>query len=413
MNSKEQEEIFYSTADTTVQFSDGTTIKFNKRLLCSRSNSIILNQLLFGPINEEDTISLNDTDPDIFKLFIDCVMGFQDYTFENSVKIFPLAIKYEIENCINNCITSLTPRKINENLCDALNLAKYYKCQKLLDVIKNFLCHNYDSFKLLEYEEYSTLLTAESMVELVKCLEMDSYLWGALLRWALFFITTNNKTCTVVDLFQEIGIMKSINLNTFESSKLLSEFGDSEIGLYFYPNDDISRRLKEMKRSLPKKCKWVKIEEGQSIVEKFQIQRRLLSQKKLSLSIDRNKAVFYNIIFYNQPVSDHKNQEMMSCEITVSGNSNNNYEKSFNYDSFNQKFSPRGHSIVTSDKNETIRVTIKWTFNFNCRILFTSFRPISGPFDLFHIVPVSGFIGKFYFTSGIRCSHYHDPSESS
>lgn len=410
---KEQEETFYSTADTTLQFSDGTTIKFNKELLCSRSNSIILNQLLYGPINEDDVINITDSDSDTFKSFIDCIMGFQDYTFDNSLKILPLAIKYEIETCINNCVISLTPKKINENLCDALNLAKFYKCQKLLNALKNFLCNNYDSFKLLEYEEYSILLTAESMVELVKCLEMDSYLWAALQRWAHFFITTNNKTCTVVDLFQEIGIMRYINLNIFESTKLLSDFGDSDIGIHFYPNDEIEKRLKEMKRTMPKKCKWVKMEEGQSVIEKFQIQRRLLSQKKLSLVIERNNAVFYNVVFYNQPAADPKCQEMLNCEITISGNSNDKYEKSFNMDVFNQKFNQRTHSIITSDKNEVIRVTIKWTFNYNCRILFTSFRPKSGPFDLFHVIPVSGSIGKFYFTSGIKCSHYHDPTEGS
>lgn len=393
-------EIFYGpTANCAIQFENGNCLRFNKDILYGRNDKLytILNEQLNL---QNGMIKIDDVDPDTFKLFLDCILNFKEYSFDNAMKIFPVAWKYKIESCVNSCIEALTPANVNENLCDTLNLAKFYNCQKLLERIKNFLSDSYDSYKLLEYEEYSNLLSAESMIELIKCVELDSLLWSALLKWADFYILTNDRPGGVENLFEELGVMKLISWNVFESYTILARFLRSAIGLHFY-EDDLTRILKEKKRTMPKYSKWIKVEEGQSFTEKFTVKRRLLSTRKLNCSVNRNK-----VLFYNQPKIGVDNQRMLSCEITING-SDETHLNDFHIDSFKLKMDPaaRSHSLVVDDRNEILRITIKWTFFYNCRVLLTSFRPVVGYFDLFKIVPNHAFLENFYFTNSLRFNH--------
>lgn len=391
-------EVFYGpSANCAIQFENGNCLRFNKDVLygCNDRLYAVLNEHLQNGI-----IKIDDIDSSTFKLFLDCILNFQEYTFDNAIKIFPVAWKYKIENCINSCVEALAPSSVNENLCDTLNLAKYYNCQKLLDRIKKFLSDSYDSYKLLEYEEYSNLLTAESMVELIKCIDLDSLLWSSFLKWADFYILTNDRPGGVESLLEELGIMKLISWNVFESHTGLARFLRSNIGLHFY-EDDLVKILREKKRTMPKYSKWIKVEEGQSFTETFVVRRRLLSPRKLMFSMNRNK-----VLFYNQPKVEVENPRMMSCEIDINPG-NETHSNDFFIESFKLKMDPseRTHTLVVNDKNEVLRVTVKWTFYYNCRILLTSFKPVVGYFDLFKIVPVHPFLEHFYLTNSLRCTH--------
>ena len=98
------QEIFYKTAaDTSVFLSDGRTLKFNKAMFCASAKSRILYQIFFGSLKVDEP-KFEDIDCETFKLFLDVVMGFEPFNFNNCYKIFPVVHKYQIQHLIEKCI---------------------------------------------------------------------------------------------------------------------------------------------------------------------------------------------------------------------------------------------------------------------------------------------------------------------
>lgn len=254
-----KKELFYdSNSGCKFKFNDGKTIDFEKKFLCWFTESPVIYQMTFGPLGE-DIIEIKDFDHDTFKLFLDCALGFVDLTSENAVEIFPVACKYFAMNCIEKCIEVLKPQELSENVCHALNMSLFYDQPKLLSVIKEFLVtgktkgtddifrnrflnnNKKDLFihELIKNEKLLFLLSTDSLLEVIKLIDMDSCLFNAIISWCSNYLKDNNKPENIKSLIEKLGIMSHINIKLFESADLLFEFTKTDLGKIFFTTEQI------------------------------------------------------------------------------------------------------------------------------------------------------------------------------
>lgn len=381
------EEIFYhEAADTTVRLKDGKILKFNKAALCITSGNIILYELFLGKLREPDITDFIDIDHDTFKLFLDCIMGFQPYTFDNADQIFPVAWKYQIENVIDQCVEALTPSKMSERIAELLNLALFYRCEKLEYTITRFIDYCYSPYKLLEKEAYCHSLEPDSMKLILSTpnkMIIDSSVLMALKKWADNYMKNNTVLESVTSFLKKHDLLQFFKLEYFETTSAISEFCLSESGKNIFPVDEILAHLQNSNDLSHGKSKWEKIKKDCIITEEIicqTMQNSNYSNYNVRVNIERSKIVAYGHILTTGEGS---------CAINLIGQDSagnqlfeiNQEEFSFEYGSGDRPEDNRNHFISCNlrsniSNRQLTRCTLKitWTFLRTCRVLLMN-RP--------------------------------------
>lgn len=358
---KKRKELFYDLdANTTFNFGSDKIIKFSKGLLLLYLDSQPICEMLYGPL-KENVIDIKDFGYDEFKLFLDCVMGFERLTKKNAIIILPIAAKYLATNCLKKCAAALKPLKMDEEVCLLLNLALYHNCREVQNVVKDFILNNGFTYTLIENESLCNSLTIESLKEVLKWIEkIDSYTLNTILCWCNHYIEDSNSTDCVKDLLNELGIAEQIKPDIFESGLALQEFCKSEVGKDFFTVDEILEYFNYKIYSQLENHKWVKLLKGQEYREKC-------------YSVKVNKTDLY-IQFGEVLAYEFKNiDKLIECTITNETSTKRstrrgylNKEKNIFY--FNiEKWIVRDGSPLD--------LTVAWTFNCDCRILVSNHKP--------------------------------------
>jgi len=366
-------QLFYDdSADTEIRFADGKTLRFSKSHLFNFTESSVLYQLFIGDLRDEVTYII-DIDCDTFKLFVDCLVGLAPYTEENAMEIFPVAWKYQVDECLENIMKTLTPTEMNTNICYILNMTVFYQCDKLWTVIFDFLFPRLGYRVLFEKEEYSFLLTLESYKSLLQFITdgedfgepMDSYVLYSVLKWADNYIKTNysdDHQISIRQFLEENRLDYYMKNHVFETTDSVIRFCKSPLGKDYFTNEEIIDIFsnKDLKS---RSSQWIFVNQGETITEKFLVVFPFLCLHETEVRIDRNEVVFYDR-------REEDDEIMLICTVDI----NDGYK----VEEFNFSDDPCYDPIVVniSDHCKGCHVThvkwivsVKWTFNYHCRIL--------------------------------------------
>lgn len=376
-----KKEIFYERlADKIFTFSDGKTLKVNKTLLSIESS--IFEQLFSA---SEDLVSIDDFDLSTFKLFLDCLLGFQDFSVEDALLIFPIAWKYETQELIDKCLEILKPTVLNENVCLSLNIALFYKCDKLFHLVLKFLYERELIFKLLDEQLYCEYLEPESMLEILKLVELDSYMLINVINWGKHYLKKRKKLLTLKEFFTQEKIIDFVNFSCFETAASFLDFSKTKIGKEFFTDTDFRMYVEEYGYD-DRKIKWVKVKAGEILTEKFIIKSFGLSKKYVTkLKFHRNKLVFFDVV-------DLKDNVLASYEIVGKllechqEGDNVAFRRRFSFMS-NRKLCCCFKSFQTLDIVSDVEVEVKINFNYDCRICLSTPK---------NVLPVDTATEKFF-----------------
>lgn len=310
-------------------------------------------------IPEIRVVSL-DEDSDSFKLFLDCLMGFENCTRRNVYAILPIALKYEVMELVEKWIDMLKPEDFNEEVCLTLNLAIKYNCQGLLMELFEFLTEDGRINRIFDEAKYYHLLEPYSICKILDYVKVDSFVLETVFKWAEYYLRKNGKPVDFKNLFEECNIIDKIDLKCFETTSAIFNFNDSELARRYFTAEEI---LTYIRKNGLNECKseWVRVEAGVEIEENFKITNLVkLEGYKTLLVVYRNPVVFYNI-------PDKKS--MMSWNILCTLNSGNvilgEDQLDFNIPDDNFVAVIR----ITDDNAKFLDIKIKWKFNYDCRIL--------------------------------------------
>ena len=329
---------------------------------------------LFMDSLEDRTIEIKDYDFATFKLFIDCVMDFQECSVIDALLLFPIARKYETKSFIKKCLDILTPKELNENVCLSLNLALCCECEELQENIVSFLANEYLIYRIFHEENFYSILEPESVCELLKHVDMDSYILQTVFEWGSDYLKKRNKSMDLKTFFIQNGIINFLKIYAFETTQALFDFNKSELGNHFYSILDVERYFEYFgKYTDLRKCSWINVKGGDTITEKFFVQNfALLSGYTIFVQTFRNPIVFYEYSKTSKMIQnefDIKILDEEGCQIKA--------YKAKTYEAIEQVFtkSTRFSALISWTTDNTrncmskLEFEVKRTFHHDCRIL--------------------------------------------
>lgn len=311
--------VFYNLcADLTFHFQNGDSLHVNKAMLAFQSDIFV--EIFFGspPVND---VNIDDFDCETFQTFLECLVGLKPYTVIDSLLIFPIAHKYQVEKCLKKCVEVLKPTEMNDNVLLTLNLALFYECNELVENVLHFLEKEVNIYKLLEDENFNELLEPAAMLELIQNVEMDSYVWEKVYGWGEKYLKKHNKDDNVRKFFDENKILDTFSLYNFESVQSIINFYKCVTKKNFLNLEEVLTRLVENEERLSEKSKWVFVKKGDVIEETITFDHpRSFAHfykaydlgKDINLNIWRNVVICYTPPEFN---SNKTNVKTISCSI--------------------------------------------------------------------------------------------------
>lgn len=421
------------------RFNDGQTIKSSKAFLAAESD--IFHEL-FMESSQDGIIEIKDYDYSTFKLFLDCLMGFQKCSQLDALIVFPIAWKYETFNLIEKCVDILKPTSLDENVCLALNLALFCKCKELMDEIMGFLTNENQIYKLLDDKKYFCLLEPETMAILLKDLKIDSCVLKNVVYWAKKYLKKKNKNIILKEFLKDYNIIHKLELTCFETSQSLFDFMKSDVGKDFFDLEDCWNYIEQIGHD-KKKCKWgqLKLDENEiskKVVEGFTIFNvPFLEDYTTVVRVTRNPVVFYKFPEedpdydpdedeeeeYDEEEKEEENKEaeakegdeesecnkedMLQWTVKCTVGDNEVLSQQLFQENENANFTERQEAVFQFDYKQNVMsdlfLQIFYDFYFDCRILKTSMEPI--------LYPIQPCRGDLNFTYSIHISHFHFKKE--
>lgn len=391
------------------QFNDGKTLRFNKAFLAVESE--IFHQM-FKESSQTGIIELEDHDFATFKLFLDCMMGFQKCTVLDALTVFPIAWKYETFNFIKKCLHILQPISLDENVCLALNLASLCGCKELVEAIVKFLSDKKQIYKVLDDKKYLHLLEPESVAILLKDLKIDSYVLKNVFHWAEKYLKKNKKNVDLKDFLKGYNIIDELTLSCFETSESLFNFMESDMGEDFFDLGDCWNYIKKVGHD-HKKCNWVELkvnnEEFTTVTEFFEIHNvPFLEDYKTVVHVERNPVVFYDYpevdaeYNSNEMSNEEENERLMinwsvKCKVMDEELQADQDIGELDIDNFIEREKSDFQFDYKQNIVTDIHLQIDYDFYHDCRILKTSMEQM--------LYPMKVYKDNMYFTYSIHISH--------
>lgn len=333
----------------------------------------------------EGNVSFHDYDIESLRLFLDCLFKFKDYTPEIALIIFPIAHKYQVRECLEKCIEVLSPTKLNENICLALNLAVFYDCNILYDRIIHFLTKNNDNddgvHDVLLNEEYINLLEPAAMLKLLEFVKIDENVVNVLCDWGENYLLKNGRVMSLKVFFSEYQILDKISLKCFSTADSIFKFNEAERTKDFFTDKEVLDYFRT--RFLPAiDDEWVYVKKGEILTENFVFNPPIPMVKgfvhdldifRNDLVVDQLDSFVKNFISYSVTLG-HKLPDKCCKNLHYGSTENNNLKcfQEFLSEDRSKKYiripiDP--YNNINLDKFGISEVKIVYTFNVKCRIL--------------------------------------------
>lgn len=397
-----KKQIFYEEyADGVFRFNDKNELKFNKAILSTKSQYF---RQLFSNSTHDEPICIQDYDMATYKLFLDCLLKFQEMSTIDALLIFPIAWKYDTENLIKKCINLLKPTELNDNTCITLNIASFCECQELMDVIINFLKNKNLIHKLLDNEDFCYLLDPEALLILLNHVRFDSFTLWRIFSWGQNYIKAKNKSIDLKTFFKENKINKKLNFGCFETTGSFFDFNKSEFGKNYFTGDDF-RDYMEWPGLKVGKSEWFSLKAGDMFTEKFIVRKvTFLQNFEVMLCIYRSPIVLYcnpgghfftagakgkNFVYH--PVIHY----YCSCHMIDSNDEIivNERKQELGNHAFDSTHEQCFKIVHKSNTVSDVEIRVQLTFRYDCRIL--KFSPEN-------FMPVESCTGNLYFIRDVE-----------
>lgn len=279
-------------ADVVIQCADGS-IKVNKTLLAEKSEVFVKMLFEYSSGESDVPISFPDDDLKTFKIFLDCIFGFKEYSPEIALVIFPIAHKYQVRKCLEKCIQVLSPTKFDENTCLALNLSLFYECEILTDRILKFILDTEGVRHILYRDEFSDLLEPLAVSKLLDHIKLDDRDINRLCLWGEKYLIKNNEPMSLKSFLTEYQILNKFSLECFSTIEGVFEFIETDKRREFFSDKEIFSFLRT--RMLQKvDNQWVEVQGGEVLTECFVFNPPIPIIKSFiqNLDICRNQVIF-------------------------------------------------------------------------------------------------------------------------
>lgn len=225
-----RKKLFYDVADATIQFKDGTELKVNKAILAYHIKGF---QDIFydsnGQAKDVSILNITDVGPELFKLFLDCVLGFKELNVDDVLQIYGLVLKYDLVVMKNECAKLLMPTSMNEDTPKVLKLSlSYDDCIDLRNACLATM-KAYGIKKVFSEDKYYLSLDPETAYMLLDSSnEFDKEVVLGLLKWGNFWLENQEKPCeTMRDFLEKTGMLDKL-------SSLYDKYDDPTDFIQFY-----------------------------------------------------------------------------------------------------------------------------------------------------------------------------------
>lgn len=380
---------FHEFADATLRFNDGSTIQVDQSTLSIKSR--VFHKLFIE--SPEKIVNIKEYDLVTFRLFLNCLMKFQECSITDALLIFPIAWQFETKKLVQKCIQILEPCTLNENLCLALNISIFCSCDELYNKIMDFLAKNQFFNKLLDNEELYFLLEPEAIEKCLSNIHMDSHTFNNVFKWGEHYLKKNQKPVELKPFFEEYGIAKYLTLSSFETLPLFLEFDESDLGKNFFTYEDLREYIKNNEID-QRKAAWFVLKAGKVLVERFTIKKVTCYEEFIT-----------DCTFYTNPIVPYGafEKNLMDRYYTFKFSDLPHYidyERGFSF-----RVHPTGKGITACniwkiDRKMNImfdlEVEVKYTPKVDCRILKTSAK---------NFLPVYGEYDDLFFTDVVEVDH--------
>lgn len=360
-----KKQIFYRDfADGTFRCKDGNIIKANKAFLSAKSE--ILQKLVTKP--EGKVIDIPDYDKQTFELYFNCLMGFQKCSFEDALKVFPIAVKFETFDLIQECITILTPSVLNKDVALVLNLAVTLSENLLLTPVLDFLKNKRLIYKLLDDEQLCALLEPKAIFVLMGEIDPDSYILEKICEWGEQYLKNHNDKTNLKSFLDKHDISRYFYIGCFESYKSYFDFIKSDTRKNFFSSENFQNHMQVIGYD-PYESTWVKVNAGETVTEYLIIPNLAhLNNYITQLTVAQNKVIFHDYPENDQAVLISYDYCLHFDTIVHDG-----FKMGFESLAF-QHFDEEG---LTTDlkinlcKNivADLKIKIDYSFYYDCRIL--------------------------------------------
>lgn len=385
-------QIFYREfADGTFRFKDGNLIKASKAILSAKNETF--HKLITE--SSEEIIDIPDYDKATFQLFLDCFMGFRKCNFQDALKIFPIAIKWQAKKLIEECIGVLTPTVLNKDVPVTMNLAISTLYRPLMVSVLNFLCQKRLYNKFMNSEELFLALEPKPMALMLTRIKIDSVIVKTIFEWGEEYLKRQNAEINLKSFFAEHKIDRHFFALSFESAKCYYEFIESDIGkkfpfIEFFGKKPIKFHAWE--------SEWVEIKSGEIFIEELV----LFNLAHFNDHTTKLVVLTNHMVFYDFPESD--DEDMVTCKYSFyfeNAENVQNFEKRkvSHLVSILKHFGPKpGILMISLKKNiaSHLHMKIEYNVKYDCRILKTSAT---------NFKPDKDFEGKLFFTESVNISY--------
>lgn len=335
-------------------------------------------EMLFNPPkSEKDVIEVSDIDSDTFRLFLNCVMGFTQYDFENAVSIFPVVWKLQIEKSIQDCINVLDPREMmDENVSYCLNMATSFKCEALVKKIVDYIYYTYNPYRFLENDAYCLWLEPDSLVEIIKKMEyLDTLTMDIVLNWGNNYVKKNQKFDSVKLLFEafHIDLYLKRSVEIFGVPQTVPWARGFLKDIFDY--NSMIEMLSVTKSYEFNYSNWKRITKQDSLTEEMVIKSpNCKASVRLSYRISTNYVVYYEL-----PNNTKMEGDVFTTVVSVDGEAIKKSAAVYIKDNkkinrYIEKYYTTSFSIQGNHVNDAFTLKIKYRFLRDCRILLTN-RP--------------------------------------
>lgn len=349
-----------------------------------------------------DEIDIDEFDRFDFLTFLNCLVEGNLKWDHKALDVFPIACKYEAEECIKLCAGILKPgvyTDLDKNLCKALNLSLFYKHGELSKNIINY----FDEKNLIQkafYDEKCCFeLEPNSVFELLAKIDVDSFIVNILFIYARNYLKKNKDNIKFKDFFKAYGIDSKIKPECFETVQCILQFNESELGLDYFSPIEILDYVKT--HEMIEMSEWVVFKKDETLTEIFTVDSENchIDLNNFDLHITRNK-----IVFFDKPQGYNT---LISWVGSFYKGEAGNYKESYRrFESNFRSFDPLknceffyGSNTKFSDVKGDLTIEISYTFQYDCRILKKSFRSSCIGAKIIKKVPED-----LYFTSDVVIS---------
>lgn len=321
-------------------------------------------------------------------------MQFRKCTFQDGLKILPIAIKYETKELIDDCISILTPKMLNTNASLALNLSA--SCKPLLQPILNFFKKERFFNKFMNTDECFLLLEPKTMAILLNYVTIDSVILRNIFKWAEEYMKNHNEQSDLKSFLMKHGIGHRLTISCFESTKCFFDFFESPLGKNFF-GDDVFKSFIKNGGFEHSDSKWFNVEAGQTITEKLILPNVVhVSNYYTKINFREN-----NVVFYEFP--NDESVEMIRCVYSY------NFDQCKDSEVFNESKQCTLKNILTIPVPSTeldinlkrnivgdLKIKIIYGFKYGGRILKLTPKNFQPDIDS---------IDRLFFTSSVEVSY--------